>query len=307
MSYPSFERAAQVVDQFVNLLTEHGVDLRQGSRAEDEALAMIDVLDMWKNPERRPSDPRPVARAAMGFVDLAGKVVGIKDHSDFGQLIPHLEMLSKTTVLQNATSAVTDDAANKVIELYVACLAMTFGSAIALDHPVSSKGDNPDVMLDFRGQRWALALKTLHSRTPRTIYDNIKKAADQVEASPATHGLVILNVKNLLDYDALWPSPSVSYPEQLAIDLLQAQVADIIKGLDEIPTEDWQAALAITRKAALPAVFIGQAGFSAIPRFGDQPHFMSIKAVCAHLAPLGDPKGSMKLVRELHHASQQFI
>jgi hypothetical protein len=307
LSYPSFERAAEVVDQFINLLAEHGVDLRHGGAAEGEALAMIDVLDMWKNPARRPTDPRPVARAAMGFVDLAGKVVGVKDRPDFGQLLPHLQMLSKTTVLQNAASPVTDDAANKVIELYVACLAMTFGSNIALDHPVNSKGDNPDVMLDFRGQRWAVALKTLHSRKPRTIYDNIKKAADQIEASAATHGLVILNVKNLLDYDALWPSPSVSYPEQLAIDLLQAQVAGIIKGLEEIPNEDWRDALALSRKAALPIVFIGQAGFSAIPKFGDQPHFMSIKAVCAHLEPHGDPKGSMKLVRELHHASQQFL
>ncbi len=68
----------------------------------------------------------------MGFVDLAGKVVGVKDHPDFGQLVPHLEMLSKMTVLQNAASPVTDHAANKVIELYVACLAMTFGSNIAL-------------------------------------------------------------------------------------------------------------------------------------------------------------------------------
>ena len=238
MSYPSFERAAEVVGQFINLLAEHGVDLRQGGAAEGEALAMIDVLDMWKNPARRLTDPRPVARAAMGFVDLAGKVVGVKDHPDFGQLVPHLQMLSKTTILQNAASPVTDDAANKVIELYVACLAMTFGSTLALDHPVNSKGDNPDVMLGFRGQRWGLALKTLHSHKPRTIYDNIKKAADQIEASAATHGLIILNVKNLLDYDALWPSPSVSYPEQLAIDLLQAQVAGIIKGLEEIPNED---------------------------------------------------------------------
>lgn len=66
----------------------------------------------------------------MGFVDLAGKVVGVKDHPDFGQLVPHLQMLSKTTALQNAASPVTNDAANKVIELYVACLAMTFGSNI---------------------------------------------------------------------------------------------------------------------------------------------------------------------------------
>jgi hypothetical protein len=216
-------------------------------------------------------------------------------------------MLSKTTVLQNTASRVTDDAANKVIELYTACLAMTFGSNVALDHPVSSKGDNPDVMLNFRGQRWGLALKTLHSRNPRTIYDNIKKATDQIEASPATHGLVIMNVKNVLDYDALWPSPSVSYPERLAIDLLQAQVAGLIKGLEEIPDDDWRDALALSRKAALPIVFIGQAGFSAIPKFGDQPHLMSIKAVCTYLEPRGDPKVGMKLVRELHHASQQFL
>jgi hypothetical protein len=45
---------------------------------------------------------------------------------------------------------------------------MTFDSNIALDHPVNSMGDNPDVMLDFRGQRWALALKTMRSRKPIT-------------------------------------------------------------------------------------------------------------------------------------------
>jgi hypothetical protein len=61
LSYPSFERATEVVNQFINLLAEHGVDLRQGSAAEGDALAMIDVLDMWKNPTRRPTDPRPVA------------------------------------------------------------------------------------------------------------------------------------------------------------------------------------------------------------------------------------------------------
>jgi hypothetical protein len=160
MSYPSFERAVEVVDQFLTLLAEYGINLRHTGAAEGEALAMIDVLDMWQHPARRPTDPRPVVRAAMGFVDLAGKVVGVKDHPDFGQLVPHLQMLGKTTTLQNAVSPVTEDAANKMIELYVACLAMTFGSNIALDDPINSKGDNPDVMLDFRCKRWALALKT---------------------------------------------------------------------------------------------------------------------------------------------------
>lgn len=307
MSYPSFERATEVVNQFIGLLADHGVDLSSGSTVENEALAMIQVLEMWKDPARRPTDPRQLVRAAMGFVDLAGKVVGVKDHHDFGQLVPHLQMLCKTTVLQNAASSVTDDAANKVIELYVACLAMTFASNVALDHPVNSKGNNPDVMFSFRGQRWAIALKTLHSRNPRTIYENIKKAAAQIEASPAHHGLVVLNVKNLLDYDALWPSPSVAYPEQDALGLFRAQVTSIIEGLEDIPKEDWLAALAPSGKAVLPIVFIGQAGFSAVPHGGDQPLFMSIKLVFIYLEPKDDATGSMKLVRELHHASQQFV
>ena len=307
MSYPSFERAADVVDQFLKLLADRGIDLDQGGSAESEALAMIAVLEMWKNLDCRPADPRPIARAAMGFVDLAGKVIGVKDHPDFDQLWPHLVMLSKTTVLQNAASPVTDAAANKVIELYVACLAMTFGSNIALDHPNHSKGDNPDVMLDFRQQRWGLALKTLHSRNPRTMYDNIKKGADQIEASPATRGLIILNVKNVIDYDLLWPSPKAAYPEQLAMYLLEAQMRQIINGLIEIPDDDWKKLFEPSRKALPPIVFIGQAGFSAMPQFGNAPHFMSMKAVFAHRVPHPDPKDSMKLVRELHHASQQFI
>lgn len=307
MSYPSFERAAEIVDQFISILAERGIDLKSGSRAESEALAAADVLEMWKNPCRRPVDLRPVARAAMGFVDLAGKVVGVKDHPNFDQLLPHLKMLSETTVLQNYASTVTDAAANKVIELYVACLTMTFSTNIALDHPINSKGDNPDVMCDFRCQRWGLALKSLHSSNPRTIYDNIKKATDQIEASSATRGLVILNVKNLLDYDTLWPSPSISYSEKLATKILQEQVLKIVSGLREIPMEDWKVAFGPQRKAVLPIVFLGQAGFSAIPEFGDAPHLMSIKAVAVDLVPHGDPYGSVKLVNELHHASQQFI
>jgi hypothetical protein len=98
-----------------------------------------------------------------------------------------------------------------------------------------------------------------------------------------------------------------SYAEQVAVDLLQQQVADIIQGLEEIPSEDWQDAFGPSRKAALPIVLIGQAGFSAIPAFGNQAHFMSVKAVCAYLEQPCDPKGGMKLLRELHHSSQQFL
>jgi hypothetical protein len=47
----------------------------------------------------------------------------------------------------------------KLVELYVACLAIHCGHNVELDHPVSSKGDNPDIMLDYGAFRWEIAIK----------------------------------------------------------------------------------------------------------------------------------------------------
>ena len=304
MSYPSFTSAEETVDRFLEILSDHGVDLAGAS--QDEALQMMNVIQMWRDPHLLPADPRPVLRAAMGFVDLAGKVVGVAGHKDFGELIPHLKMLAKTTVLQNAASPVTDDAGNKVIELYVADLAMRFADDVKLDHPSASKGDNPDVMLTYRSKRWALALKTLHSRRPRTIYDNIKKASDQIEACEADHGLVVLNVKNLLDYDALWPASSMPFPEtKFTSDYFQ-QIRAILAPLDEIPADDWLAALGPGRKAALPVMFIGQAAASALPTHGGGPRPTAIKGMMTYLTPSDDPVGALKLALSLNDAAQQF-
>ncbi len=161
-------------------------------------------------------------------------------------------------------------------------------------------------MLTFRSRRWALALKTLHSRSARTIYDNIKKASDQIEACEADHGLVVLNVKNLLDYDALWPAPATAFPEAAVISDYFRQVEGIIAPLAEITNEDWLAALGPDRKAALPVMFIGQAAAFAQPTYGGGPHPMAIKGMVSHMVPAGDPVGAMRLAKALNDAAQQF-
>ena len=110
-----------------------------------------------------------VLRAAMGFVDLAGKVLAVRNSPEAHQLDAHISQLGAGSVLQNRFSPVTDAVANKMVELYFGALAMRIGSGVVLDHPDHSKGDNPDVMLTFRAKRWALAIKTLSSsRNPQT-------------------------------------------------------------------------------------------------------------------------------------------
>ncbi|CAN5254932.1 hypothetical protein BH10PSE4_BH10PSE4_35110 [soil metagenome] len=307
MSYPTFEDAQATVRAFEALLEEHGLAIQSGTKAGAEALAMGDLLEMWRTPALRPDDPRDVVRAALGFVDLAGKVVAVRDHPDFAQLIPHLQMLSQTSVLQNAHSPITDQAGNKVIELYMACLAMYAASNVELDHPVTSSGGrNPDVMFDFRNKKWALALKTLNGKAPRTLFENIKKAADQIEASAADHGLVVINLKNVLDHVGLWPAPDESYLEADVMSLLNFQVFSIIGMLDEISAEEWSQIIGGGRKAQYPILFVGQTATSVFSTHGQGGYFTALKPMVAHPEPVPDTLGAMKLARLLSDRMQQF-
>lgn len=71
--------------------------------------------------------------------------------------------------------------------------------------PHNSKGDNPDVMFDFKNQRWAIACKALHSSKEKTLYDTVEKGTEQINISGANKGIVIVNFKNILDRDQIWP------------------------------------------------------------------------------------------------------
>lgn len=115
-----------------------------------------------------------------------------------------------------------------------------------------------------------------------------------------------MNVKNLLDYDALWPAPATASPEAAVISDYFRQIGDIIAPLAEITPDDWLAALGPDRKAVPPVMFIGQAAAFAHPTYGDGPHPMAIKGMATYLDPAEDPVGAMRLAKALNDAAQQF-
>lgn len=301
-----FEVAAKRVDEFIHLLEDIGLPIKVGSETESDALAASEIVDVWHGRRLPPDDPRRLVRAALGFVDLAGKVMSVADTSDFDKLRPHLAMVGQGSIIQNTTSSVLDEVSNKMIELYVACLAIKAGfSDVELDHPIRASGDNPDVMFDFRGKRWAIALKTLHSTQPQTVFDNVTKAADQIEASSAEAGLVMLNVKNVLEHDVLWPG--IAQTEQAGRDALVGQLSAVAHLLDDIPSATWKAVFGPDRKAQLPILLVGHTAFDAIPEAGSSTsRFMPLKAMMPYLNPEGDPSGAMKLAEALNHEMQQF-
>jgi hypothetical protein len=202
-----------------------------------------------------------VIREAAGVHDLSAKVLGAKKLSDFKSFEKHLKMIGEaedfTTIVQNIRADGRDDISRKMAELYVGCLAIHCGTDVVLDDPISPKGDNPDVMLNYEGQRWALPLKTLVGRSGQTIFENIARAARQIDASSAEKGAVVINAKNVIDHDKLWkPSKPFANVDE-AIEALRAELRGLMDlAMKDRPRSDWDKVF--STKAVPPIIFMGQ-------------------------------------------------
>jgi hypothetical protein len=138
---------------------------------------------------------------------MARKFLNVRTHPDVDQLHGHLELLNSANPAMSrprrlTDPPLTDDAANKITELLVAALVMRFARAVELDPPQGRAGGaNPDILSTVDGMRWGFACKTMTSPNPKTMFDRICDGVDQIEVSPAQRGVVIVNVKNIVDHD----------------------------------------------------------------------------------------------------------
>ncbi len=172
MVISTFAEAAAVTDRLIALLARNDVTPAIGVRVETELLSPLDVMERARH--GRPQDlPVDLLAAAGGMYDLAAKIVAISQEPEFESFKPHLQLFAKphlyTSALQSSAGHPNNDAGRKLVELYVGALAVHFAHDVTLDHPVSSAGDNPDVMCTIEDQnghrvRWAIAVKNISSR-----------------------------------------------------------------------------------------------------------------------------------------------
>jgi hypothetical protein len=208
----SFEETQASAFAFEKLLEKHGVAIRSGSVLEAAILGVVDIAykRASEGPHELAIDVRHAFRALVGVNELASLVLAVENHSDFAQLVPHLQLLNEGAALQNAPSSQLDDATRKIFELFAASLAMQCGTNVRLEDPEkSASGRNPDILADLCGQRWGIACKVIHSLHPEAFIENLVKGIDQIEKSPASVGVVLMNFKNVLDYEDLWPTMKV--------------------------------------------------------------------------------------------------
>ena len=204
----SYEHAQNLVLDLERVLSGVGVPIRSGGALEAATLNVISLYEQYLNPSLRPGgkeDIRQFHRDFLGATDLACKIIGASSHADFGNLRSHLQLLNDAHPVQNSATNSLNQDNNKIFELFVACLCMMAGAGdVELDDPNSSDGNNPDVLATFDGVKWGFACKAMHSRKGMTIYENIKKAVEQIQRSPAQIGLPVLNAKNIILHDLSW-------------------------------------------------------------------------------------------------------
>jgi hypothetical protein len=91
--------------------------------------------------------------------------------------------------------------------------------------------------------RWAIAIKNISSRVGQTIFDNVRRASEQINAATcsADRGIVLLAARGSIDHERLWAAP---FPTVLAArDALSQELRGLAALADKDRLqEDWEAA-----------------------------------------------------------------
>jgi hypothetical protein len=213
MNHGSFSEWEDMVWTLEGILKDYGITVKSPGGFEEAGLSLTELEYLRQNPGAYDCtvDSREKWRRAMSLADLAEKIVLVRTHPDFPQLVPHLKLLGgESDLSQFSFTTPQNQDNNKVFELYVAAMGLHVLTGCTVDDPVQSKGDNPDIMGQFDGKLWAIACKAMHTTNPKTFCERIAEGVDQIERSAAERGLVMINMKNTVDHDALWPAQIVN-------------------------------------------------------------------------------------------------
>jgi len=180
--FVSFEDIHALVDEFKKVPAEHGLAVQPGSELDvacDATAALL--LKHWDELLRDPhEDIRNDFRNALALAAFTRKIVKLRNHPDFDQLLPHVRtMVAGGGLAFNRWSSTLDKVTPKTFELLIALAAMDKGRNVMVDDPNRSKGDNPDVIATIDGIRWGFACKLLNTfddkspPKPKTVFNNL--------------------------------------------------------------------------------------------------------------------------------------
>lgn len=316
VDYASFEELEQRAFAFEALLrrqkaskTNQAIEVEPGSDLEDACLNAVDLN--YQHKAGAPLDPRkdmrPALRVVLGLRQVVEMLLRAEGHPEFSKLIPHLRLLNKGSVAQNTVAPSTDQASNKLLELLIALAALRDGRDLDLDDPErSSAGRNPDVIISMPdARRWGLACKVVHGDAPMSLFQLIEKGIEQIDAAPVDIGIVVLNFKNRLPHDQLFPQIGVdaagepiygaSPDKGRAMELLQRFVNERLRAMVDHVTVP-EITKAFRGSKALPGVVVvAEAGVPIVTPRGPAASLVGLTM----LIPLEPPELPSRFTRSV--------
>jgi hypothetical protein len=296
----TFEAAEKLVFEFEGLLQAQGITIAPGSELSRGCELLMELKERHKNPRDEPwATLRADLQLAVGTLQIVRHVIRSRASTGFQQLVPHLKLLSEGSVAQNVASDREDDVSNKILELLVACGLVDRVTDLELDDPVkSSGGRNPDVLCRFDGPTWGFACKAIHGDAPMTLFGNLEKGVNQIEASAAETGIVVFNFKNRLPHAEIFPGLSEGKDPVLfayrdvdaAVWKLQTWVRKRFEAMvaEVTPDELWKF---LRPKKALPgALVVVETGVGAVTDKGPLPTLLGfLQLIPLVFSPLSLP------------------
>jgi hypothetical protein len=205
--YCSFEQLQALANQFEAALKELGITF-----GTESPLSKI-VSEVTSLPAKReqlgrtpePKDVRPMWRDILTVRRFALKFLRLYQREGFSVLMEHLTHLDEGKFSQNQQDR--SEIGNKMFELWIALLSFETGVDLAID-PFNAKKStsgqkNADVLVTYKGIRWAIECK-VPGGSFESVLNRFDDAVEQIEASSATKGIVMISARNLIAHDAFW-------------------------------------------------------------------------------------------------------
>lgn len=220
----NYQAIIEQIDALLDFLKSIQIEAEFSSHLENDYLAAHEFFEAYKI---SPYDnSHESGRVALGGLHELYKWIWVaKDTAEFEKVHAHLGLLLQAAPKINAAvpmlSPVTgkqDDKSNKFIEAIVGLFAVVHGQDVELDDPLnSSGGENPDAIFTFDNERISVACKTLRSKKPETIRDNIQSAARQISRANCKRGYILLNGMNIVEHNKVLDKVFHSYEEPFSV------------------------------------------------------------------------------------------
>lgn len=199
-TYSEFEN---FLNLFKRIFSDNGIIIESKSKLSEICDTIPELVKCYKDKEyqKRIDNPKEFFGNILGFWIFLRKIINLSNHRDFVKLKPHLSLLASKEFNQNEKKG-HEDATSKIFELLFALILLQAGcDDLDIDSPTKSKGNNPDILVTWKGERWGFACKTVYSLSEKTFFDNIKKGIDQIQKSEADKGYVVINFRNIINHN----------------------------------------------------------------------------------------------------------